>query len=81
MEANRLRPADRVQVQISDDTRRLGRFEGTGYHNIEEAVEAAYEAEHIEEPREDLVYTVTDMTTGTTERYRFNAHGHLRLIV
>lgn len=29
---------------------------------------------------EDYVYTVTDLTTGTTARYRINAGGHVRIL-
>lgn len=81
MEANRLNPTDRVTVRIAIDGNHMFTFTGSGFHNIDSAAEAAYRASGITAPVEDCVFTVADDTEGTGQRYRYNAHGHLRLII
>lgn len=81
MEANRLRPTDRVTIDIAVGGNKLFTFTGEGFHNIEGAAEAAYRASGISASKEDCVFTVADDTDATVQRYRYNAHGHLRLII
>lgn len=81
MEANRLRPEDHVSVEVFADGHGQGKYDGTGFRNVEEAVETAYVKCGITVPKPDCVFEVSDDSRDTSERYRYNAHGHLRLIV
>lgn len=81
METNRLRPDDKVKVGIECDGRTVGEYTSDGSHNVAEAISRAYEEEDASYPAEDCVFTVTDLSKGTSERYRLNAHGHVKLIV
>lgn len=45
------------------------------------AVEAAYEGSNAtHNPIEDYVWRVTNLSTGTSARYRVDAGGHLRIL-
>lgn len=75
-----LHTADQVKVTVqSPEGKEIYQSTQTGYHNIEAAVEQA--AANIGANPEDCVFEVANLTTGTTHRYRINAHGHLKLIV
>ncbi len=80
METNRLRTEDCVVVVLEHADGRKERYEGTGFHNIGEAIQAAAEALGVDDYDTD-VFQVTDRATGVTSAYRINAHGHLKLIV
>jgi hypothetical protein len=56
------------------------RYEGTGFRDIEQAIQAAAEALGADD-RDTDVFKVTDLATGVTSSYRINAHGHVKLIV
>ena len=45
MEANRLRPTDRVTIDIAVDGKTAFTFTGEGFRNIDGAAEAAYRAQ------------------------------------
>lgn len=55
------------------------RYEGAGFHNIEQAMQSAAEALSVDDYDTD-VFKVTDLTTGVSSSYRINAHGHVKLI-
>lgn len=80
METNRLRTEDKVEVILEHDDGRKEKYEGTGFHNIEQAIQAAAEALNVDDYDTD-VFKVTDLATGVTSSYRINAHGHVKLIV
>lgn len=80
METNRLRTDDKVEVMLEHADGRKERYEGTGFHNIEQAIQAAAEALGVDDYDTD-VFRVTDRATGVTSSYRINAHGHVKLIV
>lgn len=80
METNRLITDDKVEVMLEHADGRRERFEGTGFHNIEQAIEATAKALGVGDYDTD-VFRVTDRTTGVTSSYRINAHGHVKLIV
>lgn len=83
MENNRLRPDDKVKVTILDEEGAvITTYETTGMHTVEDAVFSAIRNRlEGDENAEDYVYDVADESTGTEERYRINAHGHVHLIV
>ena len=78
MKANRHHPHDNVRIELLFDDRIEDAYQGSGYHNIGEAILAAFNGN----PRkylniEDYVFAVTDLTTGTSGRYRVNAGGNI----
>lgn len=85
MERDRLRPDDKVMVKVYEDTGELAaESEATGFHTVREAIEATYESITDDENKADMrdyVFEVSDITTGTSARYRVNAHGNIKLIV
>lgn len=85
MESDRLRVGDKVLVKVYEDTGELAaRSEGTGFHTVREAIDATYESMadgDDKADKRDYVFEVSDLTTGTSARYRVNAHGNVRLIV
>ena len=83
MEANRLRPDDLVKVTILNEEGALvATYESRGMHTVEDAVFSAIRNKlEGDENVKDYVYDVADESTGTEERYRINAHGHVHLIV
>ena len=81
METNRIRKEDVVRVDIECDGRKVGEIKRGGFHTVAEAIEAAYAEEGASYPKEDCVFTVVNETEGTSERYRINAHGNVKLIV
>lgn len=82
MIANRLHAADRVQVEIYLEGKEVGSYEGTGFHNVEQAVQdAVRRSGRSVKNIEDYVFRVTDLSDRTSARYRINAGGNLKLIV
>ena len=85
MESDRLRPEDKVQVKAYEEDGELAaEGEATGFHTVREAIEATYESITDDENKADIrdyVFEVSNITTGTSARYRVNAHGNVKLIV
>lgn len=81
METNRINPIDDVRVQLNFDGREKDAFQGSGFHSIEEAIRNAFDATDVGHLNiEDYVFVVTNMSTGTSGRYRINAGGHVTLL-
>lgn len=81
MNTNRIRPIDDVKVDIYFNGEKIDGYQGSGYHTVEEAVTAAYESsDRTRLGDEDYVYRVTNLTTGSTARYRFNAGENLKIL-
>lgn len=81
MTDNRIRPADDVRVELDFGGQKLDAFQGSGFHTVDEAVHAAFHASRRPDLNiQDYVYKVTNLTTGTSARYRLNAGGHLRIL-
>lgn len=81
MENNRINPSDDVRVEIYEGAHKVDTIVRSGLHNVGQAVEAAYEGSNAtHNPIEDYVWRVTNLTTGTSARYRVNAGGHLRIL-
>ena len=81
METNRIHPIDDVMIEIYEEGHRVGAIQRSGFNNVSEAVEAAYEGSRAtHNPIEDYVWKVTNLSTGTSARYRVNAGGHLRIL-
>lgn len=81
MTQNRIHPQDDIHVDLYDEGKKIDAYQGSGYHSVEEAVTAAYEGSSRNNLNiEDYVFRVTNLTTGTSARYRVNAGGHLRIL-
>ncbi len=81
MEANRINTIDDVRVQLNFDGKELDAYQGSGFHSVEEAIRNAYDSTdrgHLN--IEDYVFIVTNLSTGTSGRYRVNAGGHVVLL-
>lgn len=77
-----VRREDQVKVKIfGPDGSLLYEGEGSGYHTIENAIEETLSRASISISPEDCVFEVSNETTGVVHKYRFNAHGHLKLII
>lgn len=80
--ADYLRPEDQVTVTIwGPDGSRLYQSTGTGYHNIETAIQEALANAGLTVNPEDCVFEVSNPDNGVSHKYRINAHGNLKLIV
>ena len=82
MGENRIRPIDDVRIEVRDEKgREVDVYQGSGYNTVEQAVMAAYESSaRMPLDIRDYVFTVRNLTTDTSARYRFNAHDHLRIL-
>lgn len=82
MQNNRVRHGDNVEVEIYDESGKLlGKTSSDNYDSLTDAIETAFTKLLTTAPNiEDYVYRVTNLTTGTSERYRVNAGGHVRLL-
>lgn len=81
MAVNRIRPIDDVLVELYLEGKKVDTYEGSGFHTIDEAVRSAYESSKREYVNiEDYVFRVTNLTEHTSDRYRVNAGGNLKLI-
>ena len=77
-----LKPQDQVNITIwGPDGSQLFETTGTGFHNIEAAIKDAIESSNLDINPENCVFEVTNKDTDVSHRYRFNAHGNLKLIV
>lgn len=80
--ADSLKPLDNVTVAIfGPDNSCLYKQTSNGYHNLEEAINAAIDEANLNVSPEDCVFEVSNETKDVTHRYRLNAHGHLKLII
>lgn len=81
MENNRLHPIDDVRVELWFDGKMIDAYQSSGFHTVSEAVAAAYEStDRANLNIEDYVFTVKNLATGSSARYRVNAGGHLRIL-
>lgn len=81
MSNNRLRPIDDVRVEMDYNGKEIDAFQGSGYNTIQEAVRTAYEASKRTDLNiEDYVFRVTNLTTGTSARYRVNAGDNIKIL-
>lgn len=79
---DRLRPEDEVKVIVIDDTGTLVyTYDAKGFHTLEDAAKTAFEASGIDSDIRDYTFRITNLVTGTSARYRFNAHDYLHLIL
>lgn len=77
MTHNTIHNADDVMVEIYLDGHKIDTYQGSGYHNIAQAIENAYDgSDRTNNPAEDYVYKITNLTNGTSARYRINAGRH-----
>lgn len=82
MQDNRLSYEDVVDVEIvKEDGSVVSNVKVSGVHSIEEAINAALQKVPAATEPEAYVFRVSDLTDGTSRRYRLNAHGHVRLII
>lgn len=80
MSQNRLHPTDRVKVVVS-----LGSetyiFHGSGFNTIDEAIRTAFDVSPFSNVNiEDCVFTVQNIDTATSARYRVNAGNNVRIL-
>lgn len=81
MKDNRINPIDDVSIEIYEGAHKVDTIMRSGMHSVSEAVEAAYEGNNVtHNPIEDYVWRVTNLSTGTSSRYRVDAGGHLRIL-
>lgn len=81
MTANRIHRTDNVLVELYFDGKKVDTYEGSGFHNVEQAVSKAFdESERANMNIEDYVFRVTDLADNTSARYRVNAGGNVKLI-
>lgn len=81
METNRIKPGQKVDVQITAESGdQLFTFTCNNVHNVTEAINEAYDASGIQESKLDFTYTVTNLDTNISERYRINAGGNVKLL-
>lgn len=79
---NRIKHGDKVKVAIyNEDGKLLGTNTGSDFDNLTDAIETSYTtvlptAGDIR----DYVFEVSNITDGTSERYRLNADEHVRLL-
>lgn len=67
-------------VEIYDDGK-IATFEGSGFRSVTAAIDAAVEnSPQADRSPEDYVYRVTDITDGTSARYRINAGGNVKIL-
>ena len=77
-----LKPQDEVTVTIwGPEDSRLYQSTNKGYHTIEEAIRIALTNAALIVKPEDCVFEVTDQATFVSHKYRFNAGGHLVLVM
>ena len=81
MKNNRLKPENDVRIELYFGGKLQDSYQGSGYSTVEQAIDAAYAGTHVNHLNiEDYVFRVTDLTTGTSARYRINAGGHVRIL-
>lgn len=78
--SNHINPLDDVRVEIYEDGKKVDTYQGSGFHTLDEAVTNAYEGSRQRNGIEDYIFTVENLSTGTSARYRIDAGGHLRII-
>jgi len=81
MTVNRIHTIDEVMVEIYFEGKKVDTYQGSGFHTVDEAIRNAYEgSDRTPLQIEDYVFTVTDLKSGVSERYRVNADNHVKLI-
>lgn len=81
MTVNRIHTIDEVMVEIYFEGKKVDTYQGSGFHTVDEAIRNAYEgSDRTPLLIEDYVFTVTDLKSGVSERYRVNAGNHVKLI-
>lgn len=81
MENNRIHPADDVRVELWFNGKEIDAWQSSGFHTVSQSVRAAYEAtDRANLNIEDYIFTVKNLATGTSARYRINAGDHLRIL-
>lgn len=81
MTVNRIHTIDEVMVEIYFEGKKVDTYQGSGFHTVDEAIRNAYEgSDRTPLQIEDYVFTVTDLKSGVSERYRVNAGNHVKLI-
>lgn len=81
MTVNRIHTIDEVMVEIYFEGKKVDTYQGSGFHTVDEAIRNAYEgSDRAPLQIEDYVFTVTDLKSGVSERYRVNAGNHVKLI-
>lgn len=81
MKNNRIKPIDDVRVVLEYNGKEKDAYQGSGFHTVEEVVEAAYDSTdkgHLD--IEDYVFLVKNLSTGTEARYRVNAGGNVKVL-
>ena len=77
-----LKPGDEVTVTIyGPDGSKLYESTSEGHHKIEEAINDALAKASLDINPEDCVFEVSNHKSGVSHKYRFNAHGNLKLII
>ena len=80
--ADYLRPGDEVTVRIlGPKGKELYKSTSNGYHNLDDAVNAAIENAGLDINPADCVFEVSNLSNDVSHQYRLNAHGHLKLIL
>lgn len=81
MTNNRINTIDDIRIDIYVGKHKVDSIIRSGLHNVNEAVEAAYEGSNFtDNPLEEYIWKITNLSTGTSARYRVDAGGHLRII-
>lgn len=81
MTNNRIDTIDDIRIEIYVGKRKVDSIIRSGLHNVNEAVETAYEGSNFtNNPIEDYIWKITNLSTGTSSRYRVDAGAHLRII-
>ncbi|MBO4977606.1 MAG: hypothetical protein J6C67_02680 [Muribaculaceae bacterium] len=79
---NRIKHGDKVKVDVYDEAGKLmGEKTGDDFYNLTDAIETAYTAVlPTAGDIRDYVFTVYNLTDGTSGRYRLNADEHVKLL-
>lgn len=81
MTDNRITTSDEVKLEIYSEGKCIDTYESSGYSNIPEFIFKVFSKSSLDMGDiEDYVFRVTNITRGTTSRYRVNAGGNVKLI-
>lgn len=81
-DSNRLSPTDEVKVIVyADDSTIVYTASLTGCRSVRQAIVRTYDKSALPHDDRYYVYRVTNLTTGTSARYRMDANNNIRLIV
>lgn len=80
MKENRLHLTDSVKVVVALGSETYTYY-GSGFGTLDKAIRAAHKASPFARMNiEDCVFTVDDITEGTSARYRVNAGDNVRIL-